>query len=146
MKKFLFPLLMLLFTAFAAFSQKTPNAEELAKKNVEELEKRLKLSTTQRSVVYNYAYDLAKEQLDLYKKQVAGTFVRDDETRYFKKQNEINNLIRAVLKGDQVTEFNQILEERLSGVDPNKKKKKARKGQEEDKVVGIEGLKSTGNL
>ncbi len=145
MKKWMVMLVLVLGVAFAGKAQKVPTAEELAKKNIEELDKRLKLSPTQRSVVYNYAYELAKEQLALYKKQQAGTYKDEDETKFYKVQNELNKNIKAVLKPEQVTEYNLIVEERLSGIDPNAKKKKKRKGEEEDKVVGIEGLKSGSN-
>ncbi|MEE1946565.1 hypothetical protein VRU48_15675 [Pedobacter sp. KR3-3] len=145
MKKLMVMLVLVLGVAFAGKAQKVPTAEELAKKNIEELDKRLKLSPTQRSVVYNYAYELAKEQLALYKKQQAGTYKDEDETKFYKVQNELNKNIKAVLKPEQLTEYNLIVEERLSGIDPNAKKKKKKKGEEEDKVVGIEGLKSGSN-
>lgn len=136
-------LVLALFTTVKA--QKVPTAEELAKKNIEEMDKRLKLSATQRSIIYNYAFDLAKEQLALYKKQQAGTYKDEDETRYFRIQNDTNKNIKMVLKGEQVNEFNKLNEERLSGIDTTKKKKKAKKGEEEEKVVGIEGLKMGNN-
>lgn len=126
-------------------AQKIPTVEELAKKNIEEMDKRLKLSVTQRSIIYNYVFDLAKEQLALYKKQQAGTYKDEDETRYFRIQNETNKNIKMVLKGEQVDEFNKLNEERLSGIDTTKKKKKLKKGEEEEKVVGIEGLKMGNN-
>lgn len=144
MKKLILMLALSLGLVFASKAQKIPTAEELAKKNIEELDKRLQLSTTQKSIIYNYAFDQAKEQLALFKKQQAGTFKEEDETKFFKQQNETNKNIRAVLKPEQVIEYNKIVEERLSGIDPNKKKKK-KKGEEEDKVVGIEGLKSGNN-
>lgn len=144
MKRIVLMLVLCLGLVFTGKAQKVPTAEELAKKNIEELDKRLKLSPTQRSVVYNYAYNLAKEQLALYKKQQAGTFKDEDETQFFKIQNETNKNIRAVLKPEQVTEYNIVVEERLNGIDPNKKKKK-KKGEEEEKVVGIEGLRSGNN-
>lgn len=144
MKKLILMLALALGVVFASKAQKIPTAEELAKKNIEELDKRLQLSATQKSIIYNYAFDMAKEQLALFKKQQAGTFKDEDETKFFKQQNETNKNIRAVLKPEQVIEYNKIVEERLSGIDPNKKKKK-KKGEEEDKVVGIEGLKSGNN-
>ncbi len=121
--------------------QKQPTAEELAKKNIDELEKRLKLSPTQKSVIYNYAYNLAKEQLALYKKQQATGYNDEEMTKYYKLQNETNKSIKSILKPEQITEYDTIIEERLSGIDPNKKKKKAKKGEEEEKIVGIEGLR-----
>jgi len=130
---------------FSSSAQKMPTADELAKKNVEELEKRLKLTSTQKSIIYNFAYECSKEQIVLYKKQQAGTFKEEDETRFFRMQADLNKNIKTVLKSDQLAEYDKIVEERLSGIDPNKKKKKVKKGEEEEKVVGIEGLKSTTN-
>ncbi|MBC7614604.1 MAG: hypothetical protein H7202_00910 [Pedobacter sp.] len=136
-------IIVLIFGAFfSSFAQKQPTSEELAKKNIDELEKRLKLSPTQKNVVYNFAFELAKEQLSLYKKQVANGYNDEETTRYYKSQNEINKSIKAVLKSDQITEYEKIIEERLNGIDPTKKKKKLKKGEEEEKVVGIEGLKT----
>lgn len=145
MKKLILILSLAIGLFGAVKAQKVPTTEELAKKNIEEMDKRLKLSPTQRSVIYNYAFDLAKEQLNLYKKQQAGTYKDEDETRYFRIQNETNKNIKMVLKGEQVDEFNKLTEERLSGIDPEKKKKKRKKGEEEEKVVGIEGLKMGNN-
>lgn len=145
MKKFAL-LLALMISVFASSkAQKVPTAEELAKKNIEEIDKRLKLSPTQRSIVYNYVFDLAKEQLGLYKKQQAGASKDEDETRYFRIQNETNKNIKMVLKGEQVEEFVKLNEERLSGIDSSKKKKKLKKGEVEEKIVGIEGLKMNNN-
>lgn len=142
MMRKLFLIMLLIFGAiFSSIAQKQPTAEELAKKNVEELEKRLKLSQTQKNVIYNYAFFIAKEQLLLYKKQMAAGVDNDEMTKYYKLQNETNKNIRTVLKPEQVIEFDKILEERLSGIDPTKKKKKLKKGEEEEKIVGIEGLK-----
>lgn len=145
MKKVILMLCCVFGLFLSSQAQKVPTAKELADKNVEELNKRLKLSPTQRSVIYNYAFDMAKRQLDLYKKQMSGMFRPEDETAFFKHQNETNLQIKSVLKPEQVDTYNLIIEERLSGVDPNKKKKKNKKGEEEDKVVGIEGLKTKGN-
>lgn len=144
MKRLILMLVLVMGVCFSGNAQKVPTAEELAKKNIEEMDKRLKLSPTQRSIIYNYAFELAKEQLDLYKKRQAGTYKEEDETRYFRIQNETNKNIKVVLKPDQIDEFNKLNEERLSGVDPAKKKKKLKKGEEEEKVVGIEGLKMGG--
>jgi len=139
-------ILVLIFGAFfSSFAQKQPTAEELAKKNIDELEKRLKLSQTQRNVIYNYAFFIAKEQVAIYKKQLTVPVSNDELTKYYKLQNETNKNIRSVLKPDQLAEFEKVLEERLSGVDPTKKKKKLKKGEEEEKVVGIEGLKMGNN-
>jgi hypothetical protein len=146
MKKLILMMILMLGAFFSTWAQKIPTAEELAKKNIEEIDKRLKLTSTQRNVIYNYVFNLSKEQLLLYKKRQAGTFKDEDETTFFRLNNETNKNIKTVLKPEQVTEFNKLTEERLSGVDPTKKKKKLKKGEEEEKVVGIEGLKSNGNL
>lgn len=145
MKKLILMMMLVLGTFFSTWAQKIPTAEELAKKNIEELDKRLKLTPTQRNVIYNYVFNLSKEQLQLFKKQQAGTFKAEDETQFFRLNNETNKNIKNVLKPDQVADFNKLTEERLSGVDPTKKKKKLKKGEVEEKVVGIEGLKSIGN-
>ena len=145
MKRLILVLALALGVFFSSKAQKIPTAEELAKKNIDEMDKRLKLTSTQKGVIYNYAFGMAKEQLALYKKQQAGNAKPEDETRIYRLQNEMNSNIKTVLKGDQVEEFNKLNEERLSGIDPTKKKKKLKKGEEEEKVVGIEGLKSIGN-
>ncbi len=144
MKRLILMVLMVMGLGFVSNAQKIPTSEEIAKKNVDEMEKRLKLTPTQKSVIYNYAFDMAKEQLDLYKKQQAGTYRNEDETRIFRLMNEMNKNIKNVLKPDQIDEFNKLTEERLSGVDPKKKKKK-KKGEEEEKIVGIEGLRGATN-
>lgn len=131
--------------SLAGFAQKMPTADEIAKKNVDELEKRLSLSSTQKGIIYNFAYSVAKDQVELFKKQQAGTFKEEDETRFYRLQADLNKNIKTVLKPEQVTEFNKVIEERLSGIDPTKKKKKSKKGEEEEKVVGIEGLRSVTN-
>ena len=145
MKRLFLMLLLVAGVCFISNAQKVPTAEELAKKNVDEMEKRLKLTPTQKSVIYNYAFDMAKAKLDLYKKQQAGTYRNEDETNIFRKMNETNKNIKNVLKPDQIDEFNLLTEERLSGIDPNKKKKKKKKGEEEEKIVGIEGLRRATN-
>lgn len=144
MKKFLSALLLFTTMAVAAMAQqpKMPTPEELAKKNVDELETRLKLSSTQKSVIYNYAYNLAKEQIALGKKQQATGFNDEEISKLYRLNNETNKNIKAVLKPEQIAEFDKVIEDRLNGVDPNKRKKKKKKGEEEEKVVGIEGLKS----
>ena len=144
MKRLIFTIVLIFGVFFSSIAQKQPTAEELAKKNIEELEKRLKLSQTQKNVIYNYVFSLAKEQILIYKKQMAEGVDNDVLTKYYRLQNETNKNIKTVLKPDQVVEFEKVIEERLSGIDPAKKKKKVKKGEEEEKVVGIEGLK-TGN-
>lgn len=142
MKGLILMVLLMLGISFSSSAQKMPTADEMAKKNVEELEKRLNLTATQKSIIYNFAYECSKEQLNLFKKQQAGTFQQEDESKFYKLNNDMNNNIKGVLKPEQIIEFNKVIEERLSGVDPTKKKKKGKKGEEEEKVVGIEGLKS----
>lgn len=124
---------------------KMPTAEEMAKKNVDELTERLKLSTTQKGVVYNFAYSFAKEQLNLMKKQQSTGYNDEEMAKLYRLNNETNNSIRSVLKPEQIKEYNKIIEERLNGTDPKKKKKKHKKGEDEE-VVGIEGLKSVKGL
>ena len=134
MKQLFFVLVLIFGAFFSSVAQKQPTAEELAKKNIDELEKRLKLSPTQRNVIYNFAFNLAKEQLLLYKKQMATGYNDEELTKYYRLQNETNKSIKAVLKPDQAMEYDKILEERLSGIDPTKKKKKLKKGEEEEKT------------
>ncbi|RZK50690.1 MAG: hypothetical protein EOO99_00525 [Pedobacter sp.] len=144
-------LFLSLFLGFAAFgvveahAQKMPTAEELTKKNIDELEKRLVLSSTQKSIITKYAYDLSKLQLDLVKKQKSQGVKDEELTRFYKSMNETNAKIRELLKPEQVKEFNIILEERLNGGNSNKKKKKNKKNEAEEKIVGIEGLKRVNN-
>lgn len=145
MKRVVFIIVLIFGAFFSSFAQKQPTAEELAKKNIDELEKRLKLSPTQRNIIYNFAFSMAKEQIALYKKQMTNGYNDEEMTKYYKLQNETNKTIKAVLKPDQVIEYEKIIEERLSGIDPEKKKKKLKKGEEEEKVVGIEGLKIGNN-
>lgn len=121
---------------------KMPTAQEMTVKNVEELEKSLKLTSTQKSVIYNYIFDMSKQQLDLIKRQQAGTSKEDDVTKFYKLQNETNDKIRTILKGDQLPAFEKVLEDRLNGNTKKKKKNKKGKDKEEEEVVtGISGLK-----
>lgn len=144
MKKYILIALVLLGmnTLTKAQQNKMPTAQEMTAKNVDELEKRLKLSPTQKSVIYTYVYDMSKQQLDLIKRQQAGTSKEDDVTKFYKLQNDTNDNIRTILKGDQLPEFEKVLEERLSGVDRKKKKnKKGKQDKEEEVVSDISGLK-----
>lgn len=143
MKRIILVLLTMVGVALSSYAQKIPTADEIAKKNVDELETRLKLTPTQKGIIYRYAYDFNKEQLALVKKQQAGTFKEEDETRFFKLQAEYHKSVKMVLKGEQIAEYDKVVEERLNGVMSNKKKKK-KKGEEEEKVVGIEGLRGGG--
>lgn len=141
MKKYILIALVLLgVNSFTKAQQnKMPTAQEMTAKNVDELEKRLKLSPTQKSVIYNYVFDMSKQQLDLIKRQQAGTSKEDDVTKFYILQNETNDNIKTILKGDQIAEYDKVVEERLSG--GNQKKKKKKRGKEEAVVSDISGLK-----
>jgi len=124
-----------------AQSQKMPTAQELTVKSIDEMVERLKLSATQRSVIYNYTFELYKQQLDLVKRQQAGTSKEEDVTKFYKFQNETNNNIKTILKGDQIAQFDQLLEDRLNGDNKKKKNKKKKNSAEEEEVsTGISGL------
>jgi protein CpxP len=144
MKNFFIILLIFVgINTIAVAQQKTPTAVELATKSMEKMEKRLKLNSTQRSVIYNYTLDMSREQLAMVKKQQAGTYNEDDISKFYKLQNETNQSIRNILKGDQQTEYDKFMEEQLNS--NGKKKKKGKKGkndkEEEEVVTGISGLK-----
>jgi hypothetical protein len=121
--------------------KKIPTAQELTVKNIDELNERLGLSPTQKSVIYNYVFDMYRQQLELVKKQQAGSSKEEDVTKFYKFQNETNDNIKNILKGDQIAEFDKLQEERLNG-DNKKKKGKKGKNKEEEPVTGISGLKS----
>jgi protein CpxP len=143
MKRIIYLMLFILGFANLANAQqnKMPTPDEIAKKNVEDLDKRLKLNGTQKSIIYGYTFNQAKEQADLIKKQQAGNFNEEDVAKFYKLQNETSDKIRNVLKGEQQTEYDKIIEERLSGKgDKDKKKKKKKKDEEEDVVSDIKGL------
>jgi len=110
-----------------AQQNKMPTPTEIAKKNVEDLDKKLKLNDTQKSIIYSLTYTQAKEQADLIKRQQAGTSREEDADKYYKLQNETTKSIRNVLKGDQQKQYDKDIEERLSG----KSNKKKKKGEEE---------------
>ena len=145
MIKFLTILFFSILTVLSAVAQqKMPTAEEIAKKSVDELETRLKLTSTQRSVVYHYVFNMAKDQLELVKKQQTSGYKDDEVAKFYRLNNEMHKNIKAVLKPDQIIEYDKVTEERLAGIDTSKKKKKRKKGDEEEKIVGIEGLKMAG--
>jgi len=121
-----------------AQQNKMPTPDEIAKKNVEDLDKRLKLNGTQKSVIYSYTYTQAKEQAELIKRQQAGTSREEDVDKFYRLQNETSKNIRNVLKGEQQTEYDKIIEERLSGKANKGKKKK--KGEEVEEAGDIKGL------
>lgn len=136
MKKVIVLFLMVIgFGYLANAQQKAPTPGEIAKKNVEDLDKKLKLNDTQKSIIYSLTFNQAKEQSDLVKRQQAGNTKEDDIDKYYKMQNETSKSIRNVLKGEQQAKYDRIIEDRLSGK-ANKKKKK-----EEEEVEGdISGL------
>ncbi|MCX2475477.1 hypothetical protein OQZ33_14155 [Pedobacter sp. MC2016-05] len=133
MKKIIFLFLLVIGMAGLANAQqnKMPTPDEIAKKNVEDLDKRLKLNDTQKSVIYRFTYNQAKEQADLIKRQQAGNSRDEDVDKFYKLQNETSKNIRNVLKGEQQTEYDKVIEERLSGKANKDKKKKKKKGEEE---------------
>lgn len=136
MKKIIF-LLLLVFGigSMANAQQKAPTPTEIAKKNVEDLDKKLKLNDTQKSIIYSLTYNQAKEQSDLIKRQQAGNTKEEDVDKFYKLQNETSKSIRNVLKGEQQAQYDKIIEDRLSGK-ANKKKKKG----EEETEGDISGL------
>ena len=115
-------------------AQKVPTAQELAKKNIDEMEERLKLSATQKSVIYSFTYNQAKEQADLIKRQQAGNSREEDVDKFYKLQNETSKNIRNVLRPEQQTEYDKIIEERLSGKGLKAKNKKKKERQRLIKV------------
>jgi len=145
MKKSVLTLLMVLGTVILVEAQqKLPTATEMATKSIEALDKKVKLNPTQKNVIYNYMVDMCKDQLDLSKKQQAGTAGEDDITRFYKSQNATNASIRNILKGDQQAQYDEFLEEQARG--GQKKKKKGKHDKEDEEVVtGISGLKLPNN-
>ena len=142
MKRFLLMFSMIFGLIFFAEAQKMPTAVEIATKNIDALTKKVKINPTQRNIIYNYMLDFAKEQVTFAKKQQAGMFNQDDMVKLYKLQNENNDNIRGILKGEQLDEFDKYLEEQLRGGDKKKKKKgKHNKDEEEEVVTGISGLK-----
>ncbi|MBO9674904.1 MAG: hypothetical protein J7577_15765 [Sphingobacteriaceae bacterium] len=124
----------------SAQQNKMPTPTEIAQKNVEDLDKRLKLNGTQKSVIYSFTYNQAKEQAELIKRQQAGNSREEDVDKFYKLQNETTKNIRNVLRPEQQLEYDKVIEERLSGKSPKSKKKK--KGEEEEVQSDIKGLLS----
>lgn len=141
MKKQLLILILVLSSTYYASAQKIPTATELATKSMEALEKKMALNPTQRNIIYNYTLDLYSAQLALSKKRQAGQTNEDDITKMYKLQNETTANIRNILKGDQLAQYDEFLEEQLRGGEKKKKKGKHAK-DEEEVVTGISGLKS----
>ncbi|MCZ4223880.1 hypothetical protein [Pedobacter rhodius] len=128
MKKVIFLFLLIIgIGTLANAQQKAPTPTEIAKKNVDDLDKKLKLNETQKSIIYSLTYNQAKEQSDLIKKQQAGNTREEDVDKFYKLQNETSKSIRNVLKGEQQAQYDKIIEDRLSG----KANKKKKKGEEE---------------
>lgn len=144
MKRIVFLFLVMVGMCGLAKAQqnKIPTPDEIAKKNVEDLDKRLKLNDTQKSVIYRFTFSQAKEQADLMKRQQAGTSREEDVDKFYKLQNETSKNIRNVLKGEQQTEYDKVIEERLSGKAQKSKTKKKKKGEEEEVESDIKGLLS----
>lgn len=138
MKKVIFLFLMVIGVSTLTMAQqnKVPTPADIAKKNVEDLDKKLKLNDTQKSIIYSLTFNQAKEQTDLVKRQQAGNSREEDVDKYYKLQNETSKSIRTVLKGDQQTKYDKIIEDRLSG----KANKKKKKGEEEEVEGDINGL------
>ncbi|MDB5019601.1 MAG: hypothetical protein JWQ28_728 [Pedobacter sp.] len=141
MKKYLLIFILVLSTALSATAQKIPTATELTTKSMQALDKKMTLNPTQRNIIFNYTLNLYAAQLALSKKQQAGLSNEDDITKMYKLQNETTANIRNILKGEQLDQYDQFLEEQLRGVDKKKKKGKHDK-EEEEAVTGIAGLKS----
>ena len=139
---FLFLIVVGVYGTANAQQNKMPTPDEIAKKNVEDLDKRLKLNDTQKSVIYRFTFNQAKEQADLIKRQQAGSSREDDVDKFYKLQNETSKNIRNVLKGTQQTEYDKVIEERLSGKVAKSKGKKKKKGEEEEVEGDIKGLLS----
>lgn len=142
MKRYLLTLTLLGGVLFGASAQsnKIPTATDIASKYVQALEKSVTINTTQRSIITNYAMEMAKEQVSLYKKQQSGQFSENDMPKFYKLQNETNDGIRSILKGEQQVAFDAFLEKQLRGGDKKKKKNKKGKEEEEEVVTGISGL------
>lgn len=141
MKKHLLLLILVFGCTYYASAQKIPTATELATKSMEALDKKMTLNATQRNIIYNYTLDLYAAQLALSKKQQAGQSNEDDISKMYKLQNETTANIRNILKGEQLAQYDDFLEEQLRGGDKKKKKGKHAK-DEEEVVTGISGLKS----
>lgn len=116
-----------------------PKPEEITKKSVDELDKRLKLNATQKSIIYNFTYSQVKEQQELIKQQNNGVDNEQTLTRFYKLQDETSKNIRAVLKDDQQQEYDKMIQERLNGKD-SKKKRKNKKNPEDDIVTDLPGI------
>ena len=144
MKKIILVIFTIIATVSLAKAQKTPpTATELATKNIDAMEKKIKLNPTQRSIIYNYTVDMYKEQLLLAKKQQSGGYSEDNIAKIYKLQNETTTNIRNILKGEQQTQYDEFVEEQLRN--PGGKKKKGKK-EEEESVSGISGLKTPPSL
>ena len=138
MKRNILILIALLAITHSVHAQKVPTATEIATKGVAAMEKRLKLNSTQKNIIYNYTLELTKDQIAMGKKQKTGAPIEDDYTKFIKKQNDVSSSIRNILKPEQQAEYDLYLEEQLRG--GKKKKGKKSKDEEEEVVTGISGL------
>ncbi len=138
MKRNILILIALLAITHSVHAQKVPTATEIATKGVAAMEKRLKLNSTQKNIIYNYTLELTKDQIAMGKKQKTGAPIEDDYTKFIKKQNDVSASIRNILKPEQQAEYDLYLEEQLRG--GKKKKGKKSKDEEEEVVTGISGL------
>lgn len=116
-----------------------PKPEEITKKSVDELDKRLKLNATQKSIIYNFTFSQVKEQQELLKLQGSGADNEQIMTRYYKLHDETNKNIRAILKEEQLKEYDKIIQERVTGK-KSKKNRKNKHNQEEDIVTDLPGI------
>jgi len=140
MKKYVLILLIVIGTTAFTKAQKVPTLTELTNKNIEALEKKIKLNPTQRNIIYNYTMDLYREQMSINQRQQTGAYNENDVSKFYKLQNATTANIRNILKGDQQTDYDKYLEEQLRGGNKKKKKGKHSKEEEEEVVTGISGL------
>lgn len=132
MKTYILTVLLFLSAGpFVIAQNKIPTVQELTTKDMAELEERVKLSPTQKGVIYNYTFELYKQQMDLYKKQQAGTIREEEMSKFRRLQDETNDNIRNLLKGEQVAQFEQLLDDRMNGT-TKKKSKKTKNKKEKD--------------
>ncbi|PST85166.1 hypothetical protein C7T94_03410 [Pedobacter yulinensis] len=143
MKKILFLFLLLAAVSGSLSAQqppKMPTAEEIAKKNMDDLEKKLKLNPTQKTVISTYVLGQARDEQSLMKMQQSGATREMLMDRYYKIQEDAGRNIKAVLKPEQQKLYDLWVLEKRSG--PEKKKKKGKKAEEEEESVeGVEALK-----
>lgn len=104
--------LFILFSRYLSAQQQQRiniNPEDLAKRTVERLDRRLKLNQTQKIVIYNYQLNLDKERVQQFKQQEKGNV--PDMGKIQRLQIETDKNIRAILKEDQQNEYDKLLQE-----------------------------------